>query len=583
MLCDLTDTSAKSERDIGSGEFRPFQDEGMRIADFWGEHCVECGAPFCYSSCDKFSATRTGRCRRFANGITPALIDNATVGCCVHFLPWGKMELHSHGFFVTQGNERLIRSIDKAAGLFFRGIRCIFPYAICGRDTISLQNSLRVRLAKWFGKRGDPAVWHIWCQSRTQEVLRYAILDADEHALQEGELSIHAGDNRTSVDVLEAGAAYFRIYSLDGTTGDLCLSMEIVSSKGIASQAKFVKCVVWDLDNTVWDGILANDGEESLRLRTHVVEVIKILDKRGILNTICSKNDFEVAWNALKKFGIEQYFVFPEINWKAKSENIKRIARRMNLGINAFAFIDDSKHERGEVFDNLPMIRVYSDTEVQSLPTLPPFNPPVSEESGKRRHFYLAEMARKQDEEADVGSHEEFVRKCHIKLECFRPHDEATRRRCWELVNRTNQLTLAAHRYTEDEFQILTAKQETFAVKCCDKYGDYGIVGFVAMHVAGDTCELSEFVMSCRVAKKFCERSVLLTLAMIKKRQGCSRFLAHLVRTSRNGALIEEFNAMPFVRQEHDDGTDYLLDLTTLGESARVSGVRNEVKVEEAR
>ena len=260
-----------------------------------------------------------------------------------------------------------------------------------------------------------------------------------------------------------------------------------------------------------------------------------------------------MAWKALEKFGLSEYFVFPQINWMPKSESLIRIAKEMNIGINSFAFVDDSFHERGEVSENLPCVRVFSEISINEILNGEAFNPPTSKQSFLRRHQYLLEMGRKKDEELYEGNHEDFLRRCDITLLCYVIKDEETGRRCWELINRTNQLTLAAHRYTNDEFNLFLQRYESYAIQCKDKYGDYGIIGFIAFSEEGDFVRLKEFVMSCRVAKKMCEQSVLLYFADKFKGVGKSKLVAKVVPTGRNGALIDSFDVMPFKKTYSDD------------------------------
>src|SRR5689334_8960196 len=108
-----------------------------------------------------------------------------------------------------------------------------------------------------------------------------------------------------------------------------------------------VKCLVWDLDHTVWEGILLEDPE--VRLRPGVAEVLAELDGRGILHSIASRNDHDLAMAKLKELGLDEYFLYPKVNWGTKSESIAAIAKDLNLGVDAFAFIDDQPFEREEV------------------------------------------------------------------------------------------------------------------------------------------------------------------------------------------------------------------------------------------
>ena len=114
-----------------------------------------------------------------------------------------------------------------------------------------------------------------------------------------------------------------------------------------AKKITTVKCVVWDLDNTVWEGVLL-EGDD-LKLRNDVVAIIKTLDDRGILNAIASRNEFDPAMAQLEAFGIDHYFIYPQINWNPKSESVAQIAKDINIGINTLAFVDDQPFEREEV------------------------------------------------------------------------------------------------------------------------------------------------------------------------------------------------------------------------------------------
>jgi len=100
-----------------------------------------------------------------------------------------------------------------------------------------------------------------------------------------------------------------------------------------------VKCIVWDLDNTLWDGVLLEDGE--VTLRPWVAEQIRRLDQSGVLHSIASKNDHQAAMAKLAELGLAEFFLYPQINWNSKSSSVQLIAKALNLGLDAFAFIDD--------------------------------------------------------------------------------------------------------------------------------------------------------------------------------------------------------------------------------------------------
>lgn len=523
--------------------------------DFWEEHCVECGAPMCYKTCEKYVHAPGGSCRRFARGIERCRIGNRD-GMGVDFLPWGKLEMYWQGKMAKAKKVYLLRRLS--GWLNNPIVLNILSRTIC--------QGIWRRMSNLIGERGlMPDKWVICCNAESESELLAAGVDRENKTVFEKRLHIAKGSNEFEIRLPKMGCPmFFRLSSLNGSGGRIIfikceIGVDSTLKSAAKSPARYVKCVAWDLDNTLWKGILVNDGIEGITVRPEVVATIKKLDERGILNTICSKNDFEQAWKALDVLGLKEYFVFPRINWLPKSENLKQIAKDMNIGIDTFAFIDDSAHERGEVGENLGMVRVFD--EKTGFLDRDEFNPPVSAESANRRQQYLVEMSRKKEEAEYDGNHEDFLRKCQVILTCNRIEDAQTLKRCWELVNRTNQLTLAAHRYSEEEFAALASRRHAYVIRCRDKYGDYGVVGFIAFEIDGGKALVSEFVMSCRIAKKLCEQSVLLHFATQFKELGQKVLTAKVVETGRNVALVDAFNAMPFANHKEPGCLIYELDL----------------------
>ena len=136
-----------------------------------------------------------------------------------------------------------------------------------------------------------------------------------------------------------------------------------------------VKCLVWDLDNTLWRGTLLEDND--VRLPDEIRDVIVALDSRGILQSIASKNDYDMAWQRVEELGIAEYFVHPQIGWGRKSDSVRQIAEQLNFAINTIAFVDDQAAERAEVGYGAPEVRCYFAEEATSLPGLPEFSPDV--------------------------------------------------------------------------------------------------------------------------------------------------------------------------------------------------------------
>ncbi len=133
--------------------------------------------------------------------------------------------------------------------------------------------------------------------------------------------------------------------------------------------------MVWDLDNTVWDGILLEDAE--VTLRPHVVQILQTLDERGILHSIASRNDHDVAMAKLKEFGIAEYFLYPQINWNSKAASIAQIAQDLNIGLDAVAFVDDQPFEREEVAFTHDKVLCVDSRPARGLPRPPRAQPPL--------------------------------------------------------------------------------------------------------------------------------------------------------------------------------------------------------------
>ena len=499
--------------------------------DNWEEHCVECGAPECYSACSRFESARDGSCRRFERNEPWRFADRAK-GRLIEFRPWGKMEL------------------------LFRGK--MRPRRFWGR---------------WMGLRAVPTFWRLDAEADSEVSCVCLIKNAQNEILFQRSVELRCGRNQVEFSVPPVEKyARFAFYPLGEKNVSLRFRrMELFCGstkspnpvpsvpKGLDAKvpASFLKCVAWDLDNTVWDGILVEDGPDGVSLRPEAVFALKELDRRGILNTVASKNDAGPAIAHLKRLGIEEYFVFPEINWGPKSESLKRAAANIGIGMDTFAFVDDSSNERGEVAENLPMVRVFDQNGIAELLDSSAANPEVTEESAKRRLSYRAEMMRKGFEADYAGDYLAFLKACQLQLTCGRLSSGALVHRCRELVQRTNQLTLAARRYAKDEFDALVndPSVSAYAIHCRDKYGDYGGVGFIALERHGEDVSVREFVMSCRVAKKLCEQSVL---SFVSREEpmlaGARSLVADVVPTGRNDALVAAFDAMPFFRCKMENG-----------------------------
>ena len=296
---------------------------------------------------------------------------------------------------------------------------------------------------------------------------------------------------------------------------------------------KEVKCVVWDLDETLWSGILTE--RDALELRPWVIETVKTLDRRGILQSVASKNNFQDAQAQLCQFGLADYFLYPQIHWGAKSASIEQIRKKLNLGIDTFLFVDDQPFERDEVRGAHPEIECVDSALGASLLDYPRLKPRrLSDDAAQRRLRYLEDMQRQQAEEAYAGTPEGFLSTLdmHFTIKRATPADLL---RCEELTLRTNQLNSTGITYDLAALERVLRSSDHSLLVCelTDRYGAYGTIGLalVEHRPAYDLVKL--LLMSCRTASRGVG-SVLLSYLMKRAQARKKRLRADFRRTERN-------------------------------------------------
>jgi FkbH-like protein len=316
-------------------------------------------------------------------------------------------------------------------------------------------------------------------------------------------------------------------------------------------KAQSVKCVVWDLDNTVWDGILLEDS--AVRLRPEVVEVIKTLDRRGILNSIASRNDHETAVAKLEEFGILEYFLYPQINWNSKADSIQQIAKLINIGLDTFAFVDDQPFEREEVAYVLPQVLCIDALEAERMTEMKRLNPRfITEDSAMRRKMYQSDIARKEAEEQFVGPNEEFLATLGLVFTVAEAQEDDLQR-AEELTQRTNQLNTTGYTYSYDELnQFRLSPDHLLLVSTLeDKYGTYGKIGLALVECGAEVWTLKLLLMSCRVMSRGVG-GVMMSYIMRRAKQAGAKLQAEFVTTSRNRMMYITYKFGGFQEVKRD-------------------------------
>lgn len=322
-------------------------------------------------------------------------------------------------------------------------------------------------------------------------------------------------------------------------------------------QEQKIKCVVWDLDNTIWNGVLIED--KNVTLKDGITDIIKTLDERGILQSVASKNNFDDAYAKLKEFEIDEYFLYPQINWNPKSNSIEEIAAKLNIGIDTFAFIDDQEFEREEVKHVIPDILTVDALDAKDILQMDRFVPRfITEDTKNRRKMYLASKVREEKEKEFQGTNEEFLKTLDMKLS-ISPVTEEDLQRAYELTIRTHQLNSTGYTYSYDELrEFIDSDEHIFLIAGLkDKFGDYGKIGLILLENKDDL-KIKLLLMSCRVMSRGVGSAILIYLTKLKREIG-KRMFAEFKTTDKNRIMYITYKLMGFDEIEDNDG-DVLLE-----------------------
>jgi FkbH-like protein len=310
-----------------------------------------------------------------------------------------------------------------------------------------------------------------------------------------------------------------------------------------------VKCVVWDLDNTLWDGVLLENDQ--LSLREGVTDIIKTLDNRGILQSVASKNEHSHAMAQLKAFGLSEYFLYPQINWNSKAQNIETIARKINIGIDTFAFIDDQAFEREEVNFSLPDVLCIDVADIDQLLDMPEMNPRfITDDSSKRRLMYLSDIERDKIEDNFVGPKEDFLATLNMVLS-IAPAQEEDLKRAEELTVRTHQLNTTGETYSYEELDHFRQSEQHILLVASldDKYGTYGKIGLTLIECHEAVWTIKLLLMSCRVMSRGVG-SVMINHLRNEARKNGVRLQAQFISNDRNRMMYMSYKFAHFKEKE---------------------------------
>lgn len=355
-------------------------------------------------------------------------------------------------------------------------------------------------------------------------------------------------------------------------TADSVLSLDAlpVIAKNIndiiqAYQGKFKKCLILDLDNTLWGGIIGDDGVEGIQIGdlgigkafSKFQQWIKQLKERGIILAVCSKNTEHIAKEPFEKhpdmeLRLEDIAVFVA-NWNNKADNIRHIQSILNIGFDSMVFLDDNPFERGIVKKEIPEITVpdLPEDPAEYLSFLYQQNlfetTSFTEEDTKRNDQYREEAERAVllqtfTNEAD------YLQSLEMKAE-IQPVNKFSLPRAAQLTQRSNQFNLRTIRYTEEQMHaiITDPNKFTLSVSLKDKFGEYGLISLIILHkTSKDQLFIDTWIMSCRVLKRNVEEFVLNKMVNLAAINGCQSLRGEYLPTQKNGLVKDHYKNLGF-------------------------------------
>ncbi|MER5638831.1 HAD-IIIC family phosphatase [Kitasatospora sp. NPDC002227] len=316
---------------------------------------------------------------------------------------------------------------------------------------------------------------------------------------------------------------------------------------------KPLKVVVWDLDNTFWQGILLEDGD--VEPREGVAEAVRELDARGVVQSVASRNDAATALARLTELGLAEYFLVPQIGWGAKSESVRRIAEALNLGLDAFLFLDDDPFEHAEVSRAHPQVRTAEFTDAAALLTRPDLAvAPGTPDGSWRRLQYRTDLRRADAEQEFTGTPDEFLATLGLRL-TVRHAQPGDLRRAEELTVRTHQLNATGYTYSMAELDELrsSASHALLVAELADRFGDYGTIGLVLVEQGAELWTLKLLLVSCRVMSRG-TGTVLLNHVIGRAIEQGVRLRGEFVPTDRNRPMQVAYRFAGFAPAGEENG-----------------------------
>lgn len=351
-----------------------------------------------------------------------------------------------------------------------------------------------------------------------------------------------------------------------------------------ALRGKSRKCLILDLDNTVWGGVIGDDGLEGIVIgqgdatgeaHLHVQRTALALRDRGIVLAVSSKNTDDVARRPFREHPEmllrEDHLAVFQANWNDKATNIKAIAEELSLGLDAMVFLDDNPMERDLVRSMLPQVAVPElpadpALYVRTLLAAGYFEAiAYSGEDRKRAEFYQ-DNARRVSLQKQAGDVDAYLASLNMRM-TLQPFDETGRARIAQLINKSNQFNLTTRRYTEADVAAAQNDPDAFTlqVRLADTFGDNGMISVILCRRAEDAWDIDTWLMSCRVLGRKVEQAVLQELLAQARQRGIRRLIGTYLPTEKNKLVEDHYAKLGFAKTADlpGGGTVWTLDVAS--------------------
>ena len=358
-------------------------------------------------------------------------------------------------------------------------------------------------------------------------------------------------------------------------SGDIKISIEYIP-KFVNELMRYVcaisgitkKCIILDLDNTLWGGVIGEDGFDNIKLGDDPVgrsfvefqKRLLALNKRGIILAINSKNNFNDAMQVIQKHPNmilrEENFACVKINWNDKAVNIQKITEELNIGLDSMVFFDDDPINQVYVRESLPAVLVVdlpkdSSQYAQILTEMKEFDIlKITEEDTKRSDMYLGQKKRKELENK-IGNYNEFLKQMNIEVE-MKKADSFSIPRISQLTLKTNQFNMTTRRYQEDEVSKFSSSDNKIVeyVQVTDKFGDNGITGTYIIEKKDDEeWIIDTFLLSCRIMGRGVEEIMMNQIIDNAKLSGVKRIKGEFIPTAKNKPAENFYKKLGFKKE----------------------------------